>query len=412
MSWTIMLIAYESKLIYYYDLSAYTWLVIILFEIIFIFGCILGVGITPVKIKNYDDYRAEYFINGKNVLEKKLKRMILILSAIAAIAIVTGFISMLQYYDTNIFGAIDMQNRIYNERLDGTNKFLKIPYLSSFLYLALILTGIYIKRFYMKLFLTIPIILVIFSSIMTGNRYNLIIAIALIIFPILFNNDKSRKFGFKNKLKKKNKLLIFCGIGALLVLFWSITSVRSSWIITGSHMSPLMIKLCTHNPAIYKIYSYLASPPGVLNAFLEDPYFQFGKTSFAFVYNIMENIGILTSNERVAMNYYVPIASNTGSYIKDLISDFSLLGGLFVTLIFGYILSSLYKVYFKRKNFVSEIYLDIFSALLILCFFTWYLCETLFWIMLVFAYPVGKYLDGIKIHIKAGVDKKITPRRC
>lgn len=406
-----MLIAYESKLIYYYDLSAYTWLVIILFEIIFILGCILGVVVRPSKIKKHDNYNVEYFINDNGVLEKKLKKMILFLSAVASIAIVIGFISVLKYYNINILGVIDLQNRIYNDRFDSI-RFNNIPYLSTFSYLALILTGIYIKKFRMKLFLVIPIVLVTMSSLMTGNRYNLIIAIMLILFPMLLNNEKSRKFGFKNKFKKKNKLLLFCGIGFLLVIFWNISIVRSSWITPESYMSPLMIKLCTYNPAIYKTYLYCASPPGVLNAFLEEPYLNFGKSTFSFIYNLMERIGISESNERIAQSYYVPISSNAGSYIKSLICDFSLLGGLFVAFLFGFIVSIFYKMYFYRRNIVSEIYLNIFCVLLLLCFYTWYLCETMFWIMLVFAYPVGKYLDGIKIHIKAGVDKKITPRRC
>ena len=44
--WVLMLSLFEMKLNYYYDLTSYTWFLVIVFQLIYNLGCYFGIGLS------------------------------------------------------------------------------------------------------------------------------------------------------------------------------------------------------------------------------------------------------------------------------------------------------------------------------------------------------------------------------
>lgn len=385
--WTVSITFYEIKLIYYNTISILTWLVIILFELVFTVSCIIG---SKIKFFTYckKDYTSRQLNDEK--LKKNLKKYIIMFSVFAMIAILTGFVSLLRTYKVNIIGAISLSMKIYNDRLSGENKFFTIPYLSSFVYTGMIFSGIYYKKYGFKWFMIMPIILMSIQAIGSGNRYGIIIGILMFFAPLFINVKKEEK----DKASLLNKLLLLVGVFCLSVVFIAITSIRSSWILIDSNVSPLLAKLMSQNNIYYKLYTYIASPVGVLDAFLKEPYTAPpGSITFAFIYNLLERFGIIIeSYSKVSKSYSIPILVNTGTYIKDFILEYSGFSIIF-TFIFGLTCGLLYRITRNGNSIVIYGLYSIIFTLLSLSFFNWYMAETLFWINIFIVIIVGNVID-------------------
>jgi oligosaccharide repeat unit polymerase len=384
--WVPMLIAYELKFIYYYNLTLTTWFVIISFQLAYSFGCAIGQlkfnkekSINNIIVQSDDIYLD---LSNKKI-RQHLKTVILFLSGISALAIVPNFISLVNNYGIDI---LQYTNQIYHDRLSGSQGFELIPYLGTIVHLAVILSGVFIARYGVRLFIFIPIILLILNMLPTGGRSDFILAILYLTFPLLL-------MGKRIKLTKKQIIGLFVAVLSIIVIFSKITNSRSAWVSANSHMSPLMVKLVNINPAFYKIYEYFTIPVGVLNGYLIDPVYSFGINSFGTFISILNKLGANLNYQRYQDGYYTPIYSNVGSYIRELIQDFTYIGGIFVIIIFAFIFGKCFSIQKAKKTFTSEIYVSLFSVIIFMSFFVWFYRETVFWVTTFLGLPIGLYLD-------------------
>jgi hypothetical protein len=385
--WVLVLCAYELKFIYYYDLSFVTWFVIISFQLAYSIGCILGQADINkrrnniAKYKKYQKINQDIFYNKE--VSKKLKKIILFLSAISAIAIIPNFFMIVNNYGVNV---IQYTNEIYHDRLLGNRNFELIPYIGTLTHIAVILSGIYINRYGFKTFILIPIILLILNMIPTGGRSDFILGTLYIIFPILMGG---RRFN----ISKKQIFGLFVILVSIATIFTKITISRSAWVTPTPYMSPLMVKLVQINPAIYKIYEYFTVPPGVLNAYLKEPEINFGMNSFSVFISFLNKLGANLEYQRYQDAYYIPIYTNVGTYIREIMQDFSYLGGITVIIIFGFIFGKAFSTLKREGTFLSEIYVTLFSVVFFMSFFVWFYRETVFWVTTIVGIPIGLYLD-------------------
>jgi hypothetical protein len=383
--WVIMLVTYELKLIKYYDLSTITWIVIFSFQIAYSLGCYLG-GI-PFRFMKCQDFKKFHSSSNKNldiisVKMAKLKNIILILSIISALAIIPNFINLIKTYGTNVLA---LTAKIYHDRLAGSQGFEMIPYLGALSHLAVILSGIYIRRFGLKLFLVIPFLLLILNSLPSGGRSDLSLGLLYLIFPILISPTKIR-------FNKKQKFGIGIILTLLIFVFLTITSNKSGWHVVTEDMSPMMVTLVEYNPSIYKIYLYVSSPIGVLNSFLVNPSYSFGINSFGFIISILNKFGAELSYERYQAFYQIPVSVNVGTYIREIIQDFSYLG-ILIILAYGFLFGKLYYSFTINQSFFSEIMVIVLSVIIFMSFFVWFFRETFFWITIFFTPFITIYLD-------------------
>lgn len=380
--WLLSVSLYEMKLINYYALSLTTWLVIILFQTLFFACCFVYKEKREEKIRNYC-----HSLDSRTVFWT-----IMALTAFSALAIMPNFIFFLHRYGITF---VSKFSEVYNDRLNGNAPF-SIPYIGPFIYLCVVLTGIYYKKYGINFYLFIPLGLAVIDSIQGGGRSGLVLIFLLFAVPYLFVRKEQKKV-------RKNRNWIW--IAAFLVLvvgvFVLVTRERS-WINEDhpdyQYMSDTMRSLLKISPSIYKNYAYFSSPIGVLNAYLENPTFSFGKNSLSFFISFLNKFGAGLPYARYQEYYDVPITTNVGSYIREIVQDYYYFAPL-VLIAFTLLYSKAYAL-LRRGNPFGEILFSIMSVSVILSFFMCYYRESVFWIMLI-EIPMFHYIYRLlrkKIH--------------
>ena len=383
--WEICVGLYQSGLIEYYDLSFITWIAIIVIHFIFALGCMFGLRI---KQSNANKHSKSHYIRD-DLLEKNLKKAIVITLVIASIAIIGNYLVLIETYGTNILSQI---NNIYSDRISNTRVFETIPYLGSFIYISMVYLGVYIKR-YRFTFISIPVfILAYLQSLASGAKGGLVYLFVLFIFGYLSISIIKKRSGRNNKtLKYITFISIVC---IFLFIIYTITNARAGWV-KLDYTTERYRMLFGDNPAIYKIITYMASPVGVLNKFLEDSQFFFGKNTFLPIYNLLSKIGI-TFNEvsRYQTWYYTPIHCNVGTWIREIIEDFTFVGAILVSFIFGaFVSNSFIKVNRNEKEVSNILVYSMLMLLVVLAFFVWDMRDANIWIAIIFGYFIGKKVE-------------------
>ena len=380
--WLLSVSLYEMKLIKYYTLSLTTWLIIILFQGLFFACCFVFKEKKEVKVRDYChslDRRTVFWT-------------IMALTAFSALAIMPNFIFFLHRYGITFMSKF---SEVYNDRLNGNAPF-SIPYIGPFIYLCVVLTGIYYKKYGINFYLLIPLGLAVIDSIQGGGRSGLVLIFLFFAVPYLFVQKDTKKV-------KKNKNWIWiaaflCFVAGIFVL---VTRERS-WINENhpdyQYMSDTMKSLIKISPSIYKNYAYFSSPIGVLNAYLENPTFSFGKNSLSFFISFLNKFGAGLPYARYQDYYYVPIHTNVGSYIREIIQDYYYFAPL-VLIAFTLLFSKAYAL-LRRGNLLGELLFSTMSAAVVMSFFMCYYRESVFWIMLI-EIPMFHYIYRLirkKIH--------------
>ena len=353
--WVFLVIAYQIKLIKYYDLTVKTWGVIILSYVLLTFGMLFG-NLIKVKPKN----------GGSQELTKyELKKYIIILSLISICAIIPNTIALIHRYGFNV---LQQTVQIYMDSL--TDQGIEvIPYLGYFAQAAVIFSGMFVGLYGFNVLCIIPIILAILNILPSGSRGNLIITILFFAFSY---------FLMKKKIKINKRYIVGFLVAMIgpIMIFSMLTSNRSSSMSWNSgFMSPLMIKITNISPSFYKNYEYITSNLGVLNEFVKNPRFSFGENTFGTFYNILQKIGSDIQYKRYQDFYYIPIRTNTGTWLRELIIDFDFLGMFLVVFFFGVIVGYLWKKCIKGGSLIEYYYLVILCTLIAMSFFVWYVRE-------------------------------------
>lgn len=380
--WSIVVVLYEIKLIQYNNLTYKTWLVLIIFQIAFFMGNYFGTSVWKKEKTN-----AKNICFDENV-KKRMFNVIVITTLISSISIVPNILSIIGKYGiTNLIASI---SEIYSDRVNQTQTTIYISYFGPFIFISLIYTSIYIKRYGIKKFFIIPIVLTILNAISFGGRNNIIIAAICFIIPyILEVTDKKerKKWSFKNKVYLSAFILLF------IVFFIFINNTRASTTTISPYISPQMSKIVERNHSFYKIYAYTTSPLGVLNAYLENPFYSFGANTFLPLYKQLVKVGINVPLLWSLPFYYIPISSNVGTYIMELIIDFHIPGALIAMIIFGSISGFIFKKSLYTRKLTVRVTNTIIMLCIILSFFMWYMRSINIWIVLIFGIIFGVYVD-------------------
>ena len=372
--WLIMTILYELKLVYYYDLTIITWIVIIIFQFIYNLGCVFPKILATIT----HNKQLKKQIKSSFREEKKLKMMIIILSALTLVSSLVNYLSVAKRYGPNLLLYV---SQLYSARLEGDITTV-IPYLGALVYPAIIYSGFYVKEYGFKTFIILPIVSWLLDSLTGGGRLGIFTGMFLFLVPLLLKKEReAEQLIKKRKLANfKDVIIIFVLLAIIAYIFWFITKVRSLGISYNSYMSPTMIKLVNYEPAIYKIYTYIASPLGVLNEFLKSPDFKFGGHTFLTVYSLLNKLGINVEFSKYQKFYYVPISCNVGTYIRELIEDFTIFPALIVTFITGLIYSYNYLRFMHSESYINLIWTSILTYIVFFSFFMWQFRSSSMWI--------------------------------
>ncbi|MGO4694202.1 O-antigen polymerase [Paenibacillus sp. 2TAB26] len=396
--WVSVMVLYESGLIKLYELSIKTWVVVILMQLFFVIGCYLArksmnFGNNQEISKEVSYYREESI----------LRKIIIILSLVSSIAIVTNVMMFVKIYGINLLKATI---QIYIDRVNQLQEFETIPYLGAFIYIVMILIGVYIKKFGVKLFLLFPVILLFCNQLTSGGRSNLIFGLLLLSAPIIFKNKGKVKTQHNKKRFSKLKVVLICA--CFLGLFIAISQNRAEGqVISSDYASNLLIELSNGNVTFYKLLVYFTAPVGVLNAFLANPTLNFGGHSFLTIYNFLNKLGYNILTTPYQEFYFVPMRVNVGTYIRELIQDFTIAGALLIALLLGVAFSRSFLNTIYLKLYTSEIWASTMFTVIVMSFFDWTLRSSTFWIILIFGSVLGRWLDK-KVRYLRLTEEKIS----
>lgn len=378
--WLVIVTGFEVKLLQYNPLSYITWLVIISFQLSFSTGCIMGFKTSiketkPLKISEADFCCA---VNSRI----SLKKAILVLSLISSIGIIPNLYNLIAKYGTNILASSAL---IYHDRLTGGRGFELIPYFGAISHVAVIFSGIYISKHGFKLFSIIPISLLIANILPTGGRMDLLYGILYIIIPVALGKKKLQ-------FKLSQKIFITAIFLVLIGIILTISNVRSIQKAPPMYMSHTMEKLYEKSPVIPSIYLYLTAPIGVLNKYLEEPDYSFGGNSFGIFYSILNKFGVEIEYTRYQKALPIPMYVNVGSYIREIIQDFTYIGILIVFMWAG-IFGIFFKKFQTKESLTANTFVVIFFISTFMSFYMWSFREPAFWIICFVGLITSQILD-------------------
>ena len=373
--WFFLLFLYELKLIRYEDLTFETWFVIIGAFISYFLG-IITFFVSKNNFGNYPDsdnknlrIQTNLFINNAKVL----KISILITSIIGLIGAIQNWLVLLHEFKTfpNI---IINANIIYHMRVEGELAF--VPYLSSFSYVAVFLGALYsARKGKISFYLTFPFLGVILSDLANVGRAGMLFAFVEFISALVLYSYSINKYDL-NQSKRSNKkfaisiVLIFISLVAAATV---VKSIRGSVESISSSTSTLN-KLKGNAVITPTVYLYFSSDVGVLNKYLEleKENSMFGENTFMPIYRVLNKLDLVEKPQFYQTGYYIPMWTNTGTYLRELHADFGVTGILLVPFLLGLFITFLWFKFFETTRLN---YLVILVYFYIIIFFSFVVFE-------------------------------------
>jgi oligosaccharide repeat unit polymerase len=363
------------KLIRYEDLTFETWFVIIGAFISYFLG-IITFFVAKNNFGNYPDsnnknlrIQTNLFINNAKVL----KISILITSIIGLIGAIQNWLVLLHEFKTfpNI---IISANIIYHMRVEGELAF--VPYLSSFSYVAVFLGALYsARKGKISFYLTFPFLGVILSDLANVGRAGMLFAFVEFISALVLYSYSINKYDL-NQSKRSNKkfaisiVLIFISLVAAATV---VKSIRGSVESISSSTSTLN-KLKGNAVITPTVYLYFSSDVGVLNKYLEleKENSMFGENTFMPIYRVLNKLDLVEKPQFYQTGYYIPMWTNTGTYLRELHADFGVTGILLVPFLLGLFITFLWFKFFETTRLN---YLVILVYFYIIIFFSFVVFE-------------------------------------
>lgn len=345
---------YELKFLPYRDLIPLTWFLLIATFLAFLFGILTifsARNLFPVNEKVTESVlNLPIFVDGGRIL----KYTILIFSLIGL------FVALHRWYILiDMFGSIQavLVNAGIVYRMN-VNREIKefIPILPSFVYVAVFFSGIYTAYKKKLTFLTFfPFITILLKELTYFGRGEILLSsleflFSFFLFRHLLDMDLKRRFNFS----KTNAIIASIVLVALLVTTASFIRISrgnyENYVGASSNIKQLKGNFIL-SPSVYL---YLSSDVGVLNKYLQSDgeNTKFGQNSFLIVYHFLAKIGGVEKPSDFQKGYFIPMWTNTGTYIRELHADFGIIGTLLVPYLVGLLITWLWFKFYKSKSLI------------------------------------------------------------
>ena len=287
---------------------------------------------------------------------------------------------------------------IYGDRINETEKIETIPYLGSFIFITLPLLGCYLKRFGFHIIVIPCVILACADALISGGRGGIVFALLLFLAGYMCMGK-----GYELSSRGRVLFLLIC-----LVTFVSMILFVSQERADGLKMAyatELYKDLFGYNVALYKGLAYIAGPIGTLNEYLRECEFHFGRNSFLTIYNVFARLGLMEPINHYQEFFCTPMECNVGTWVREIIEDFTLFGAIFFIPFFGVLSSFVYSSALSRKTITMKIIWSVFALVLALSFYDWKFRSASMWIAVLFGFLIGKFIDRKSFVIKENVLK-------
>lgn len=387
--WGVAVLVHQSDLIFFYNLTPFCWVVIFASHLLFVLGCIVGWNLNidenPIEIECIHDEQ----------LKKWMFIGVVVTMSIAAIAIVSNLKTMISIYGFNLMEQIVL---IYGDRVNETQKIETIPYLGSFIFITLPLLGCYLKRFGFHLIVIPCVLLACADALISGGRAGIVFAFLLFLAGYMCM-DKGFELSSRGRV-----LFLLTSLVTFALMIFFVSQERADGL-KMAYATDLYKDLFGYNVALYKGLAYIAGPIGTLNEYLRECEFYFGKNSFLTIYNVLTRLGLMEPINHYQEFFSTPMECNVGTWVREIIEDFTLFGAVFFIPFFGVLSSFVYSCALSHKTITMKIIWSIFAMVLALSFFDWRFRSASMWIAVLFGFLIGKYIDRKSFVIKENVLK-------
>lgn len=406
--WSGLIILYEIKLLPYVDIIPLTWLYILLTFISFLTG-VLTITTARNIFSNKPIFSSQYNIELKIFKDngRVLRFAIIFFSLISVFAAVQNWMILLNIYG-NIPNIIINSNEIYLKSMHNEIKGIT-PYISYSGYIALFFVGIYSSyKGKISILTFLPFIGIILKELAVVGRVGMLFGlfeflITFILFRNLLNDDKLKRFGFSYK----NGVIASIFLIAIFITATSFVRISRGTTEDYAKTSSSLRQWKGNILITPTIYLYLSSDLGVLNKYLEsggvfnseENQTQFGVNTFLSVYNLLSKFHYIERPENLQRGYYIPMWSNTGTFIRELHADFGVLGIIVVPYILGLILTWLWLEFYYKHNLILFTIL-VYLELIVVFSFLVMITRLLYWgvtlLLIIFLIPILERLAVLR----------------
>ncbi len=373
-AWSFMITLYEMKLISYSQVSNSTWLIILLVYIMFFLGVITFYIAKSVYGRNEINLEIERSIEMKLFSDggKYVKNLILFFGII-------GFLVALQHWYVllNEFGGIGGvligADDVYRMRIEGEN-FGKIPYLTSFSYIGVFLAALYSAyKNKFSILVIIPILGVILSDAANFARAGVFFAFLLFIITFIMVKYYMSIY-HSEKSKRGNKKFIITAFVIILITFSSVYVIRFFRNPVGD-----IERIGARNMHNFRgdlvimqsMYLYFSSPVVVLEEYFHyaNENVRFGENTFYPFYNFIKRFKVIEKLEAYPHGYFIPMWSNSSTFIRELHADFGFGGVIIFPFLIGFASSYYWFNFFTRGKISSLILLTFIEIIIVFSVF-------------------------------------------
>ncbi len=399
-SWMMMLILYNLKLLDYYDLIWQAWFIIIIGFTSFFMGSLVVVFARKVFQKDFAGTNKNVTISFLSDNGKALKYALVIISFIALLGAIQNWLVLIKGFGS-IEGVLVHANLVYSMRIRNEIPG-QIPYISGFGFAGIVLAGIYSGyKNKITLISLIPFIAVVLKSLSSFGRVGMLMALVQFVGSFLFVRYALSK---QKSQKKEIKLSSFKTIASVVVAIVLIVASAS------------LVKVFRHTYENFKsasgalrstksdivispsIYLYLSSHVGVLSEYLKEGTEKnkyWGENTFAPIYNFLAKFKLNKEVSIYLKNYFIPMGTNTATYLKEIHADFGNWGVFIFPFLLGLLATYFWYNFLDTGNYFMLIGWVYVFTIIGLSFFTmvtrgadWYLSL----VILLITFPIiNKY---------------------
>lgn len=358
--WFIIVFLFDQRLIRYNPITISTWLIIILAYLSFLLGVLTAY--TAAKMNNEEKI---FLINNEDYFNscwfrddaKLLMKLVVVLGIIGILVAVQNWYVLLKKFG-NVQTVLLNASLVYKMRVQRTIEG-QIPYLFTLSYVAVFFAAVY-SAFKNKITLVtiIPFLGVILKEMSQSARAGILNAVLLFISTFLifrfFKSEKKRQ-----KLSNKNLMLGTIILVALVIV--SVTLVKITRVtnekIKGA--STQLNKLETNAFVSPTIYLYFSGHIGTLDKVLkaEERSKLPAEKTLTMFYSTIAKFDLVKRPKDHDKGYFIPVWINTGTFLREIYSDYGIIGTLLVPYLLG-LLTTIYWFRFMRTgNFIDLVIL-------------------------------------------------------
>ena len=411
--WTFILFSYELKLIRYKDLTTTTWLVIAFTFLAFTMGVFTFFAarynfekpLNPFKEKTTIHY--PFFADDG----KAIKLLIYIFSIIGVLAAIQHWMVLIKE-----FGSIPMvlikSATVYRMRVEGEIKGV-VPYVFSFTYVATFFAALY-AGYYNKfrLFTVLPFFAMILKSLAEVARASMLFGLIIFFLTyVLMRYLRSQDKNDSTKLNRRKIIFGFSIIFSVLILTAALVKTfraPSENYKASTHALRQVEKGFLISPSIYL---YSSAHIGVLNAYLKKQNEQtsFGQNTFLPIYRFLAKFNLVKKQSYYQKGYYIPVWTNTGTYLREIHADFGATGLFIIPYLLGLVATFFWFKFFLTHDLRDMVYL-VFTLIIIMFSFLVMVTRLSYWfISLILILLTIKVLKHLVFQLSSDATKSSQP---